>query len=121
MSKIALRIKIVDRRQQAGNPDIILLVTIAITGFAIPIGNKCERKGVFCLIIGWQFFLKVLKPFIKPAVGADFAGMMKYLQIIVVLVNVLQMKGLCIISQYPLMPACVSRMVRYGLFSIRHC
>lgn len=32
------------------------------------------------------------------------------------LVNVLQMKGLCIISQYPLMPACVSRMVRYGLF-----
>ena len=84
MSKIALRIKIVDRRQQAGNPDIILLVTIAVTGFAIPVGDKCERKGVFCLIIGWQFFLKVLKPFIKPAVGADFAGMMKYLQIIVV-------------------------------------
>lgn len=83
MSKVALRIKIVDRRQQAGNPDIILLVTIAITGFAIRLAINVKERT--CSVSHrWQFFLKVLKPFIKPAVGADFAGMMKYLQIIVV-------------------------------------
>ena len=83
MPQIALRVQIIDRRQQSGNPVVILLISVAVTDFPVAVGDKCKRKGLGHLIIGWQFSFEILKPFVKSAVSADLTCSVEHFQIIV--------------------------------------
>ena len=83
LPQIALRVQIIDRRQQSGNPVVILLISVAVTDFPVAVSDKCKRKGLGRLIIGWQFSFEILKPFVKSAVSADLTCSVEHFQIIV--------------------------------------